>query len=404
MAIKKICARCGKQMDEINFYTYPNGQKTQYCKDCFTAHIDNFDPETFLWILEKMNVPYIEEEWNKIRDKAYAKNPNKMTGKSVLGKYLSQMKLKQWKKYTWADTEKLKEETQRKKQLAKIAAGEQAQIAKEQYQRGEISQAQYRTLTSTQYQHEKDLAPANINPIGQNNMFDEREFLSKEDMPDFAAQLTLEEKQMLALKWGRTYKISEWIELERLYKEMTDSFDIHDADSKSALIFICKTNLKMNQALDCGDVEGYQKLSRVYDTLRKSAKFTAAQNKEEKAGFIDSVGQLVAYCQKNKGQIPRFEIQAPKDIVDKVITDLKDYNRSLIYQDTALARQIEDYIKEARAAAEKKRDTEEAKAQGLETRQLTVDDMLQYKEFLKKEKEATEQQQRGNQDESTTID
>lgn len=401
---KKVCANCGRQLDELSFYTYKSGEKVELCKSCLTMHIDNFDPETFLWILQKMDVPYIEEEWNKIRDKAYAKNPNKMSGMSVIGKYLSQMKLKQWKKYTWADTESLREET--KKRLATVRAENQAQFeaVKEQYERGEISQAQYRTLTSTQFQHDTDQPPAPLNPIGDNNMFDEREFLPKEDMPDFAAQLTLEEKQMLALKWGRTYKISEWIQLERLYKEMTDSFDIHDADSKSALIFICKTNLKMNQALDCGDVEGYQKLSRVYDTLRKSAKFTAAQNKEEKAGFVDSVGQLVAYCQKNKGQIPRMEIQVPRDIVDKVIKDLKDYNRSLIYQDTALARQIEDYIKEARAAAEKKRDTEEAKAQGLDTRQLTVEDMLEYKEFLKKEKEATEQQQRGVEDESTTTD
>jgi hypothetical protein len=85
-----------------------------------------------------------------------------------------------------------------------------------------------------------------------------------------------------------------------------NSFDIQDADSKNTLIFICKTYLKMNQAIDCGDVEGYQKLSRVYDALRKSAKFTAAQNKEEKADFIDSVGELVAYCEKNGGKIPRY--------------------------------------------------------------------------------------------------
>jgi hypothetical protein len=69
-----------------------------------------------------------------------------------------------------------------------------------------------------------------------------------------------------------------------------ESFDIQDADSKNTLIFICKTYLKMNQAIDCGDVEGYQKLSRVYNDLRKTMKVTAAQNKEEKTEFIDSVG------------------------------------------------------------------------------------------------------------------
>ena len=54
-----------------------------------------------------MDVPYIPEEWNKLRDKAYAKNPQKMNGQSVIGKYLSKMKLKQWKKYRWEDSEKL---------------------------------------------------------------------------------------------------------------------------------------------------------------------------------------------------------------------------------------------------------------------------------------------------------
>ena len=69
-------------------------------------------------------------------------------------------------------------------------------------------------------------------------------------------------------------------------------------------------------------MDGYQKLSRVYDSLRKSAKFTAAQNKEVKSDFVDCIGEMVAYCEKNGGQIPRMKIDAPNDIVDKVIMDL----------------------------------------------------------------------------------
>ena len=45
-----------------------------------------------------MDFPYIEEEWNVIREKAYAKNKN-LTGMSVLGKYLSKMRIKQFKNY-----------------------------------------------------------------------------------------------------------------------------------------------------------------------------------------------------------------------------------------------------------------------------------------------------------------
>lgn len=141
-----------------------------------------------------------------------------------------------------------------------------------------------------------------------------------------------------------------------------------------------------------GDMQGYQKLSRVYDSQRKSAKFTAAQNKEEKSEFIDSVGQLVAYCEKNGGQIPRYKIETPYDIIDKIIDDLKQYNRELVYGDSALARQIEDYIKEAKAAAAKKRDREQAKEKGLDAPELSDQDIMDFKDFLNKEKEDTQKQ------------
>jgi hypothetical protein len=42
-------------------------------------------------------------------------------------------------------------------------------------------------------------------------MFNEKDFLPEEDIPDLGEDLTLEDKQYLALKWGRTYKITEWI-------------------------------------------------------------------------------------------------------------------------------------------------------------------------------------------------
>ena len=390
---RKVCEKCKRQMEDTNFYTYSNGEKLKYCKACLTMHIDNFDPSTFLYILQDIDVPWLPWEWNKLRDKAYAKNPQKMNGMSVIGKYLSKMKLKQFKGKTWADTQEL----QKKHQLQVAALGQEdkayAQQIKTQFENGEISEAQYRTLVSTEFQKEHEYAvpvsaPAR-DPIGIDNMFNEKDFISQDQLPDLTSQLTLEDKQYLAMKWGRTYKISEWIELEKNYTEMMNSFDIQDADSKNTLIFICKTTLKMNQALDCGDVEGYQKLSRVYDTLRKSAKFTAAQNKQEKSDFIDSIGQLVAYCEKNGGQIPRYEIDTPYDIVDKIINDLKEYNKTLIYEDTALARQIQDYIKQARAAAANKRDRIQAKAKGLSAPELSDQDIADFKEFVRQQQDDT---------------
>ena len=125
---------------------------------------------------------------------------------------------------------------------------------------------------------------------------------------------------------------------------------------------------------------------------------TAAQNKEEKKDFVDSVGQLVAYCEKHGGAIPRYQIKAPLDIIDKVINDMKDYTKNLIYQDASLGRQIEDYIKEARAAAERKRDREEAKRIGLDVPELTDEDILKFKQFIKAQK------QKDGEDHESEID
>ena len=127
----------------------------------------------------------------------------------------------------------------------------------------------------------------------------------------------------------------------------------------------------MNQALDCGDLDGFQKLSKVYEALRKSAKFTAVQNKEQNNSFIDSVGELVNYCELHGGAIPKFEIDAPLDKVDKIIDDLKEYNKSLIYSDTTLAAQIEDYLKQRKIMDEQK---EERKRNGGKLVELTDED------------------------------
>jgi hypothetical protein len=75
----------------------------------------------------------------------------------------------------------------------------------------------------------------------------------------------------LAMKWGTLYKPQEWIELEKIYTEMTNSFDIQDADTINSLIIICKLNLKANQALDMGDYDGFTKLSRELGNQRKLA-------------------------------------------------------------------------------------------------------------------------------------
>lgn len=321
------------------------------CKECLTAHIDNFDPETYLWALEKFDVPYIPSQWNMLRDKAFQRDPQKMTGMSVFGKYLSVMKLKQWKDYKWADTDRLQEELGEKNEQKKEEREALLQEMKEKYEQGEITEAEYKTYSDsdTQYQDYLNSVVYGANSkeaaIGEGNLFDEKNFLSEEELPDPAAQLTQEDKVYLAMKWGRLYKPNEWVSLEKKYSEMKRSFTINDSDSESALILICKTYLKMNQAADENDYETFQKLSRVYDSLRKGSKWTAAQNKDGKEEAFDSVGQLVLLCEKEGGFIPRYMTGLPQDKVDQTILDLERYTYNLVTKDLGLGQQIETQLK-----------------------------------------------------------
>ena len=378
------CQKCGKTMDEKQFYTYKNGEKTELCKKCLTMHIDNFNPETFLWLLEKMDVPYMEDEWNVLRDRAFAKDPHKMNGMSVFGKYLSKMKLNQFKHLSWEDTATIqKEQEERLKKLK--AEQEAAEVElKQKLADGEISEAEYKTLMSTPTQNEELPPPQQQIVIGQDNYYDESNFISEDELIDPAADLTQEDKVYLAMKWGRLYKPSQWVELEKKYTEMMNSFDIQDSDTEGTLILICKTYLKMNEAIDCGDMDGYQKLSRVYDSLRKSAKFTAAQNKEQQGDYVDATGQIVTICEK-EGFIARFPTDIPQDKVDVTLKDLEKYTYNLVTQDLGFGQQIEDALKKIQI--QKEMEAEEADLEEDEFITLGDSDYADYYEELENQKD-----------------
>lgn len=384
-------------MADTNFYTYKDGTKCELCKACLTLHINNFEPDTFLWLLEKFDVPYIPAEWNILRDRAYAKDPYKMNGMSVFGKYLSKMKLKQWKNFTWADTERLQAEAEEKAKLygqPQEIAEEQLAEMEEAYHNGEITEAQWLTYkemkapepefkvvqggTITTAGPGGGIYPVNDNPFEQ------------VDVPDVGNDLTEEDKVYLAMKWGRLYSSSDWVYLEQKYNDFMNSFDIQGAARIDTLIQICKLSLKMNQALDTGDYDTYAKLSRAYDTLMKSAKFTEAQNKDGDSSEFDSVGAIVAFCEKEGGFIPEYKIEAPKDIIDTIIEDNKTYLQTLIHNDTNLSQQIEQFLKKKEIAEEQKRDRQKAKEEGKDVVEISDKDYADFYAAVQADKDQDE--------------
>ena len=110
MAEGFYCEKCNRTKSAEEFYSsnnlekYPNDGKLHQCKKCLTMHVDNWDPETYLWILQEIDVPYIPDEWNKLMA-TYAKDNKKLSGMTILGRYLSKMKLKQFRDFRWKDND-----------------------------------------------------------------------------------------------------------------------------------------------------------------------------------------------------------------------------------------------------------------------------------------------------------
>ena len=340
MADTYYCEKCKKTMRADQFYgsnnreKYPEG-KLRQCKKCITMHVDNFNPDTYLWILQECDVPYVPNEWNKLLA-SYGRDKSKLTGTTILGRYLSKMKLNQYKNYSWKDTAALQE----------IANKNIEETMKRQgYDAIEIAQAISTSIipipqTPLEEPVYKDEEADPFVASGNEDYFGE-----SSGADAFDNDLTEEDRTYLRLKWGKTYKPEEWIKLEQLYEEMMASYDIQGAGHIDTLKLVCKTSLKANQLIDIGDIEGFQKMSKVYDSLMKSGKFTAAQNKAESGEFVDSIGELIEMCEK-QGYIERYYVESPKDRVDLTIADMQRYTRTLIEEETNLPLMVEKALRD----------------------------------------------------------
>ena len=379
-------------MDENQFYTsrnlekYPDGGKLNQCKKCITMHVDNWDPETYKWILQEIDVPYVKEWWDAILAKNSA-DGKKLTGMTILGKYLSKMKLKQWSDKHWEDGPAIEQELLQEKVTKMKAQGYSGEEIEEQLSIDRTPPKPANLVTPPAAQPAEDdlLVPL---PLVE----------EEEESNPIVDELTHEDKLMLRLKWGRGYRPEEWVRMEQLYNDMMASYDIQGAGHKDTLIMICKASLKANQLLDAGDIDGFTKMQKAYDSLMKSGKFTAAQNKGESDNVIDSIGELVTMCER-EGFIPRYYVDTPNDKVDRTIQDLQTYTQTLINEETNLGSMIESALKrieedkerEAQVDADDIDDDIEEQMFSEDARKvLSDDDFVEFNDFEESEAEELE--------------
>lgn len=253
--ISYFCDKCQRTMDVSNFYKtnnlekYPNGYLPQ-CKKCTTMHVNNDNPDTYLWILQECDVPYIPSQWYALMEK-YGRDKSKLTGSTIIGRYLGKMRMTQFKDYHWKDTEYLREKEEKQiVEALKNQGYEQQEIEKTVSENPRLKGA----YVNTEEEIEVPTFVSEPEKTQQSPTQEDEDYFDRNDpAADMQIDLTDEEKLALRLKWGKMYKPAEWVQLEQLYDDMMHSYDIQTAGHIDTLKFICKTSLKMNQLIDIGD-------------------------------------------------------------------------------------------------------------------------------------------------------
>jgi hypothetical protein len=158
----------------------------------------------------------------------------------------------------------------------------------------------------------------------------------------------------------------------------------------------------MDQAIDIGDLDGYTKLSKTYESLRKTAKFTAAQNKSDNSSFVDCIGDLVRICEKEGGFIPRYVTDIPQDKVDATLLDMNKFMNNLIKNEMGFGQQIEDALQRIRIQQIAEEEEREKIASGeIEDPSLTDEDFAENYERIAAEVEEDVNTMRGLGEEDT---
>lgn len=319
---KYFCSKCRKTLDEKQFFKtsrvdkHPSGVLPE-CKTCATMAVDDTDPSTFLPLLKEIDVPYIPGEWRALLMKKDAHSS------SVLGKYVSKMRLNQFKKYRWADSERL------------VAQETESLLAAMRQETDTESEAEEKVKEMLSFEDiEKPEMGAMTQAVPAAALYGLTPETSKYG-------LSQEEIGQLKLDWGEDYTEDEFLKFEQLLNDMKEAYIIQDPIAISNAKMICKMTIKMNKFLDIDDVESASKIARQLDLFIKSANLAPVQQKDRQQTTF-AISQLAFLVEREGGFIPEFYIDSPNDKIDQILRDMQEYTEYLVRGESNIAEMVEN--------------------------------------------------------------
>ena len=104
----KKCTKCRQLYPLTSYYKFKNGEQSETCKYCERQGRDVYEPETYIALFRKYDIPFIKGVWyTKIEYMEEGGRERADIQNSVFGKYLATMYLKGYRPFGFDDSDVL---------------------------------------------------------------------------------------------------------------------------------------------------------------------------------------------------------------------------------------------------------------------------------------------------------
>lgn len=279
---KQVCQICQKEKRFRDFYSSQNplhfSGRLPICKECINS-VDEDNDRAVKMILKKVDKPFIASVWES----------SKMDEKSTWGVYFKNINLKQYRIFTWSDSDFDVDEDEEKrlqgKSIKKATGGK------------------------------------------------------KDKLPD-------EELDRLEKEWGNEHSIQDKIAFDKKYEQLKENYPIDTSLHKEALKTYCLYQVRTEQAVSRGDATEAKTWGQLAQKQADSAKLNLSKlNKGDLTQGLDSFSELARMVEKEVDIIPILPkfIEKPNDKIDLAILSFVNYSRRLTGHEDVEHHEIYDF-------------------------------------------------------------
>lgn len=136
------------------------------------------------------------------------------------------------------------------------------------------------------------------------------------------------------ITWGAGFTFQELIKMESQYQETVSSFDVNNPMQLDAIRKASITSIMIDRSMIERDIKAVKDLSSAYASFMKMAKIDELIESQE-TEVLRTVSDLANYLE-GEGFEFEFYDKVERDVVDKTISNIQDYLRTLVLESTGL--------------------------------------------------------------------